>query len=285
MGRPKIRRDRAASLPRSEKTKKKIEEPKETQSEDQEGSEEEALENGFAPPAWPSRGEAAKFLGVSLSSIKRYEDQGLLNPVLDEQEVNRFRPSELHRLKEERTNGTVMATAEAANAVSEGAAKAIEATGGVVKSGERHVEKILGMIFEPHQVMLAMFAEENVRLRSRVTELETQQVEYWELLRKYAMEDRERTIAEKKEEAASRRKDQMVGMLQQFAPVLMQQIMSSPGGELANEIPTDKLCMLLSPHVDILSPEQKQKLLSLLSPEKRTEVLRALEVLKGGEAA
>src|SRR5690242_3750481 len=109
---------------------------------------------------WPGRTEAAECLGVSISTLRRWERDGRVHPVMLDG-TYRFDPAELNRV----ASGEEQARAEPS------AADLLMAAANLLKQAEAHNERLVQLYAEPVRQVHETMRNINTALAARVTEL------------------------------------------------------------------------------------------------------------------
>lgn len=167
------------------------------------------------PRKWPTRGETARLLGYSLSSIKRLEKEQKLIPIKDDDGVHRFDPGMIEGLRLE-LGGKPPPETEAVIASIDGATTHARDAG-------RHLERILGLVINPGESLLALYqatckdlADEVVRWRNQHFELLTKLADMMKNQRQEDLEEKRLTLSDS-------RKDQALGLLKSAIPMIIAQ--------------------------------------------------------------
>lgn len=214
------------------------------------------------------RTDAARYLGVSLSTIKRFEKEGVLVPSKDKDGTNWFDMPQLETLKAER-NGQAGPETEAMVATLDTAAS-------TSASSQKHVEKLLGLVLDPSHDALEFLRSLLADVRAECDKLRT---ENFALLTKMAdliKADRQEAIEEMRLKQSDARKGQALGLLKQAVPMIVAQA----GGN-------KQLGQLLG-FIQSLHPEQLRILMGsgLLTEDQLGTLTQVLsEVQKTGLAA
>lgn len=167
------------------------------------------------PTAKLGRTEAGLFLGLSLSSVKRLEREGLLVAEKDAEGRHWFTVAQLQAFKAERGQDTGPET--------EAMLSTIDAAASHSKDSHKHVEKLLDLVLQPSHELLDLYkatcrdlADEVKRWRDQHFELLTKMSE---LLRNQRQED----LEQRRIELSDRRKEQALSLVKSAVPMLIAQ--------------------------------------------------------------
>lgn len=175
------------------------------------------------PPKSPSespltqlgRTDAARFLGVSLASVKRFEKEGVLTPAKDDKGVNWFDMAQLEALRAERAgqpapeSETMIATIDSASVLA--------------KESGKHTERILNLVLDPSESLLELYKETCKDLRAELVQVRG---EYFELLKNMGdilKSQRQEDLEHYRIQIADKRKEQALGLVKQAVPLLIAQ--------------------------------------------------------------
>lgn len=141
---------------------------------DDEEAETEIVSTSVTPDIskWPTRAEAARRVGVNKRTIMRWQSDGELEAVVDDQGFYRFNPEDIDELAASRTG-------EAAQMMGQSVAMVVntstELTGKAQQHAQAFADKHLeqsSIAFEQMKEMTGQILEENKSLRSYIRELE-----------------------------------------------------------------------------------------------------------------
>lgn len=202
------------------------------------------------------RTDAARFLGISLSSIKRLEKEGELVP--DGKDARGHHWYEANTLEAYRASKAGLPPPEVEKVIA-----TIDAANSSADKSAKHVERALGLVFEPSETLLLLLKEllaecraENKDLRAENLGLLTQ---LRDILKDQRQEDLDARIAERK----AQQRDMAIAMVRDAIPLVVAQL---TGSKAAGQIMT---------LVRSMTPEQIAILLkSGLLTEKQAESLR-----------
>lgn len=161
------------------------------------------------------RSDAARYLGVSLASVKRFEKEGLLHGEKDGKGVHWFDMGQIEALKAERA-GQPAPESEALVATIDGA-------GTLAKEAGKHTERILNLVLDPAESLLELYRETCKDLRA---ELEKVRGEYFELLKSMGeilKAQRQEDLEQYRMQLSDKRKEQALGLVRQAVPLLIAQ--------------------------------------------------------------
>lgn len=217
------------------------------------------------------RTDAARYLGVSLASIKRFEKEGLLSPTKDDKGVHWFDMGELDAYRADKA-GLPSPEVEKIVATIDGAVSQAS------KSGQ-HVERVLNIVLEPAESLLAMYQEECAALRTREASLQAELLTMLTQLREILKEQRQEDIKERELERSAKRKDMAIGMVKDAIPLVVSQLTGNKAAgqmmAVVRSFTPEQLAILGGS--GLLTAEQLKALSLLLTAEQRASLSTPLD--------
>lgn len=210
------------------------------------------------------RTDAARFLNVSLSTIKRFEKEGILIPTKNKDGENYFDMPQLEALRAER-NGQAAPETEAMIATLDNAASHSA-------SSQKHVERLMNLVLDPANEALRFLKELLADVRAECDKLRS---ENFALLTKMAdllKAQRQEDIEQERVKLSDERKQQALGLVKSVVPMLIAQ--ASGNKQIGNllsfvqSLGADQLAVLRGS--GLLSQEQVQALDMILTEDQRT---------------
>jgi DNA-binding transcriptional MerR regulator len=210
------------------------------------------------------RTDAARFLGVSLATIKRFEKEGILTPTKDDKGVHRYDIGELEAYRAEK-NG--MPSPEVEKMVA-----TIDSAASQANKASQHVERVLNIVLDPSESLLEMYKEECAALREQCAKLTTENLTMLAELRVILKEQRQEDIDERELERTAKRKDMAIGMVRDAIPLIVSQLTGNKaaGGvvKMVRSFTPEQLSILGAS--GLLTPDQLKDLTILLTEEQRS---------------
>lgn len=210
------------------------------------------------PDKWPTRGQAAQQLGLSLATIKRLEKEGELEATKGADGIHRFDPAILEAFRVERGGKPAPETETMIATIDNASSQAKEAG--------KHTERLIGLVVDPAESLLSMYKEECAALRAYVKELSAENLTMNRELRDILKEAHERELATKVASAKIERANAALGMVKEAWPLLMAQLSGKGGSELlkvVHSLHPDQVKLLFAS--GLLTAEQQSAFLRLLS--------------------
>jgi hypothetical protein len=222
---------------------------------------------------------------VSLSTIKRWQEEEKLVPVLDGNDVHRFDPAEVQELAQQQRSGGADAVG-----MLEGAAGMVEAQTGNIKSDQRHIEKLLSLVIDPATTLITIFKEEIHNLRERTSQLEDKNFEMLEHFEEATTLAHQRAMEEKIVDAGIKRKDMGLKMLMDYVPMIAMQMISGSKMnpqlkvmlEMIHGLDGEKLSFLKMS--GFITEEHFEKLRLILTKEQREALEKIESAMKAAPA-
>lgn len=231
-----------------------------------------------APASRMGRTDAARFLGISLSSIKRLEREGELTPDhIDDQKVRWYEVNTLEAYRAERAG---LPSPEVEKVIA-----TIDTAASQADKSAKHVERTLGLVFEPSETLLMLLKEllaecraENKDLRAENLALLTQ---LRDILKDQRQEDLEARIAERK----AQQRDMAIAMVKDAIPLVMAQL-GGAGGKVAgliHSLTPEQLALLIQS--GLLTAEQSLALKAVLTKDQLAGLASQPDTSEEGKAA
>lgn len=220
-----------------------------------------------SPPESPIqryyRTDAARYMGLTLSSIKRLEKEGILTPNKDDKGQHWFELSDLEAYRAERAG---MPSPEVEKIVA-----TIDSAASQADKSARHVERTLNIVLDPSESLLAMYQAECAALRGRCNELQGEVLVMLTQLREILKDQRQEDMQERDLERGARRKDMALAMVKDALPLIVSQIGGKETGKLLSLVRsfTPQQLSILSAS-GLLTSEQVAALSTLLTTEQRS---------------
>ncbi len=209
------------------------------------------------------RTDTARYLGVSVASVKRFEKEGMLEGAKDDKGVHWFDMGQIEALKAERAG---LPPPDAAAMVA-----TIDSATAQAKDSNKSLERVLNIVLDPSESLLQLYKETCKDLREELTKT---RAELFELLGKMAeilKAQRQEDIEQYKAELSDKRKEQALGLVKQAVPMLIAQAGGNKQlGQLLSFVQSmhpDQLRILLDS--GLLTPEQRRALDLVLSESQR----------------
>lgn len=174
-----------------------------------------AKEPSESPLSRLGRTDTARYLKVSLATIKRFEKEGILKPTKDEHGHNWFDMPQLETLRAER-EGLPAPETEVMVSTIDGAVMQAKDSG-------KHTERILGLVLDPGESLLKLYKE---TCKDLAEECKKWRDAHFELLTKMSemlKSQRQEDIEQRRIELSDARKGQAIGLVKQAIPMLIAQ--------------------------------------------------------------
>lgn len=218
-----------------------------------------------APLKMMGRTDAARFLGVSLSTIKRLEKEGeLVADKIDDEKQRWFEVSTLEAYRAERAG---MPSPEVEKVVA-----TIDAAASQADKSAKHVERTLALIFEPSETLLMLLKEICSELRKENAELRAENLQLLTQLRDILKDQRQEDIQEKMNERKAQQRDMALGMVRDAIPLVVAQLTGSKAAgnvmTMVRTLAPEQLGILKQSK--LLTDEQWAALESLLTSDQRS---------------
>jgi DNA-binding transcriptional MerR regulator len=183
-----------------------------------------ALAHGSPPDMrnWLTRAEASRRIGVSKNTLIRWEKEGDVEFIIDDQGFHRFNPEDIDVLAEGRsTDATQMMGQSVAMVVQTSTDLTQKAQDHAQRFADKHLQQS-DIAFEQMRLMVSEIREENVSLRTYIRELETERREKNKEIEEAQTKVHLRRLDEMKQQTSDRRVDWALNALTSIAgPALM----------------------------------------------------------------
>lgn len=211
------------------------------------------------------RTDAARFLGVSLSTIKRLEKEGEIEPdYIDADKQRWYEVSTLEAFRAERAG---MPSPEVEKVVA-----TIDAAASQADKSAKHVERTLSLIFEPSETLLMLLKELVAELRADNKDLRAENLALLTQLRDILKDQRQEDLEEKIAERKAQQRDMAIGMVRDAIPLVVAQLTGSKAAgqimSLVRSMSPEQLSILLKS--GLLTAEQVQALTLVLTSDQKT---------------
>lgn len=211
------------------------------------------------------RTDAARFLGLSLSSIKRLEKEGELVP--DDIDADKQRWYEVSTLEAYRAERAGLPNPEAEKIVA-----TIDAAASQADKSAKHVERTLALIFEPSETLLMLLKELLAESRASEKELRAENLALLTQIRDILKDQRKEDIEEKIAERKAQQRDMALAMVRDAIPLVIAQLTGSKAAgqimSLVRSMTPEQLSILL--RSGLLTPEQVQSLTLVLTSDQKS---------------
>lgn len=161
------------------------------------------------------RTDAARYLGVSLSTIKRFEKEQVLIPTKNAQGENFFDMPQLEALKAERS-GQVGPETEAMIAT-------IDSAANQSASSQKHTERMLNIAMGPAETGLDFLKGLLADVRAECDKLRSENFALLTKMAELIKADRQEALEAKRIDTSDNRKQQAIGLLKQAIPLIIAQ--------------------------------------------------------------
>lgn len=223
---------------------------------------------------WYTREEAAEQVGCAVKSIDRWCKNGTLPRKKGSDGIYRIKPSDLEKVANIAASRTDRLSDKA---------DLLDVVGNIIRQDQAHIARLIDSLVKPLEVLTTAQSKLLELQSNRCVALENKVTEMTELHEELLNQQHMREVELLKLEASNTRKTEMMGMLKQQAPKILDAIVAKNGKAVA----AVKLMQSLDPMMvvgitqgDILTAEQKALLDEILTPEQKASAANLADSLK-----
>jgi hypothetical protein len=226
---------------------------------------------------WPTRAMAARRLKCALSTLKKYQSDGNLNPVKDENGTYRFDPQELAECA-----GTTPGEDDI------GASDLLKAAVALARQSGEHQERMLQLIEGPMRTIQETFTKMLGQAYERNATLEKQHSTDVDVIEQAKSQEHERIMAERELAAREAHTARIFSVAAQYAPMLLNRFLLAAGPK-ESKIPTEPPMLgeaevaILIDDIKMGEPDRMMALSMFLGEGKTAQVLELARTFAEGK--